>query len=383
MRVPLNISETRSSTLVSGRGSWKWLNDRVVKLQEQSVKIFILVDENTRRHCLPVFLKENPGLKNPEILTIAPGEISKSPETVFSLWNLLLEKMAVKNSLLINLGGGVVCDTGGFVASTFKRGIQFINVPTTMMAMADAGAGGKTAINLGNIKNAIGSFYLPQATVIWPGFLKTLEKSEILSGLAEVFKIAVVADPLFWDQLVMTDWTKFFSSAFDEKKKEKIIARAAELKSAIVEKDFSDTGHRAILNFGHTFGHAFEALSLQRDKKPLSHGRAVAAGILCESYLSMEYCGLLESEFEKIAGFFAQVFGYYPFSMDDFDEILMLMGQDKKNRNRTINLTLIKKPGLAVIKQPCSRTMIGEALDFYQTIPEKYIHADHKGKKTR
>jgi 3-dehydroquinate synthase len=378
MRFPLKIAESRSTVLVSGKGAWKWLNNFTGRHQEKSGQIFILVDENTRHHCLPVFLKKNPRLKHPVILTVAPGEKTKSPETVLSLWNSLSDNEAERNSILINLGGGVVCDTGGFVASTFKRGIQCINVPTTLMAMADAAVGGKTGINLGNIKNSIGSFYLPKATLICPLFLKTLDKPEILSGLAEIFKVTLVADRFFWDKIISTGWTELLSSSFDEKKWEKIIIRAAELKCAVVEKDFSDNGYRGILNFGHTFGHAFEALSLRRDRTPLPHGKAVASGILCECFLSMKYCGLREPDFEMITGFFTHVFGYYPISDGDFEEMLMLMGQDKKNRNGAINLTLIKKTGMAMVHQPCSRKMIREALDFYLTIPEKHPHAGRK-----
>ncbi len=372
MQFPIKVTETKTSTIFSGESAWVSLNDLIVKMQEKSQKTFILVDDCTERFCLPVFLSKLPGLQHPEILRISPGETSKTTEAAFLLWNKLSSGEAERDSILINLGGGVVSDLGGFVASTYKRGIPFINVPTTLMAMADAAIGGKTAINLQSIKNIVGSFYLPVATFIFPRFLKTLDNSNLLSGFAEIFKIALVADLSLCEYLNSLTFNQLLATSFDEKVWEELIARSISIKCKLVEMDFFDKKERAILNFGHTFGHAFEALSYQECHKPISHGWAVSMGILCESYLSVRYCGLTENDFAQISRLFLSTFGYYPLSDKDIPEILRYMNQDKKMSPGGLKFTLLKSPGKAVINQLCDKSSILDSLEFYRQINAKH-----------
>ena len=372
MQFPIKITETKTSTVFSGKSAWVSLNDLIGKMQEKSRKSFILVDDNTERFCLPVFLSEMPVLQDPEILRIKSGEVSKAPEVAFSLWNELLSLDANRYSLLINLGGGVVSDLGGFVASTYKRGIPFINVPTTLMAMADASIGGKTAINILSVKNVVGSFYLPAATFIYPGFLKTLDNTQLLSGLAEIFKIALVADQSFWEYLISPALSQLLAAPFEELIWEEFITRSASIKCKVVEMDFFEEDERAILNFGHTFGHALEALSYQKNHTVISHGYAVSMGILCESYLSMRYCGLPENDFTQISRLILSTFGYYPVSDNDIPEILRFMDQDKKKKQGVLNFTVLKSPGKALIKQPFDKSAILDSLEFYCQINAKH-----------
>jgi len=368
----IKITETKTSAIFSGKSVWGSLNELIKKMQEKSRKSFILVDDNTERFCMPVFLPEIPGLQNPEILKISSGEENKTPEVALSLWNELSSRGADRNSLLINLGGGVVCDLGGFVASTYKRGIPFINVPTTLLAMADASIGGKTAINLQSVKNTVGSFYLPAATFIYPGFLKTLDNSRLLSGLAEIFKIALVADKSLWEYLNSPTFSQLLVTSFDDMLWEELITRSANIKCKVVEMDFFEKNERAILNFGHTVGHALETLSYQENHEPVSHGWAVSMGILCESYLSRRYCGLTEDDFAAISMLLLSTFGYYPLTDKDIPEILRFMTKDKKMSNGVLNFTLLKSPGKAVINQPCDKSAILDSLEFYHQINVKH-----------
>lgn len=371
MRFPIKITETRTSEVFSGKDAWHALNDIIEELPEKNVKSFILVDDNTERFCLPLLLSHVPGLRNSVIMRICPGEISKTPETAAMLWNELAAMGAARDSLLINLGGGVVTDLGGFVASTYKRGIPFIHVPTTLMAMADAAIGGKSAVNLQKGKNAIGAFNLPLATTICPEFLKTLNHAELSNGLAEIFKIALVADQAFWEYLKSTEIKQLLSEPFDEQAWEEIISRSTAIKNRIVEKDFFDQHERALLNFGHTIGHVFETFSHQQNREQISHGRAVSMGILCECYLSMRCCGFSESDFAEITGLFLSVFDYYPLNNADIPEILGYMDQDKKVSHGMLNFTLLKHPGEGVIKQVCPQDLILESLEFYQQLNVK------------
>jgi 3-dehydroquinate synthase len=378
MQFPLKVTEERTSTVCSGETAWKDFIVIASKIQEHSGNSFILVDENTEKYCLPVFLSMTPGMAKFEVLRIKPGESSKSKETAAFLWDQLAAKGADRTSLLVNLGGGVVCDVGAFVASTFKRGIPCINIPTTLIAMTDAAIGGKTAINLNSVKNTIGTFYLPEATIIFPGFLKTLDQSEIRSGLAEIFKIGLVADRSFWEFLQRIKPGGLAEISSGDPFWEEVIQRAALLKCTVVEKDFYDRGARAILNFGHTFGHAFETLSHYPGHLPVSHGMAVAQGIICACFLSQRLSGLNEKEVPKIVELFLSVFGSMPVNETDIPEIIRLMEQDKKIREGIINFTLIRAPGEAVTGRTCSKDDIYDSLLFYMVVGRDYhSHEGH------
>jgi len=372
MQFPLMITETKISTVIAGSTAWDSLDQLVTELTRKDGKVFILTDDNTSRLCLPVLLAKVQGFQKAVMLNISPGESGKNPENAVSLWNALASAEAGRNSLLINLGGGVVSDLGGFVASTYKRGIPFINIPTTLMAMADAAIGGKTAINLQSVKNIVGSFYLPEATFLCPEFLSTLNKSHLLSGLAEIFKIALAADKPFWEYLNTLITGQLFTTPLNLPLWEELIARSAMIKCKIVEADFFEKDSRAVLNFGHTIGHAIESLSFRDKQMPLTHGEAIAIGILCESYLSMHQCGLEEKEFRRITQLFISTFGDYGITDKDIPVILGFLNQDKKIRDGIQYFTLISSPGKAMIKQPCDRDQIIRSLEFYRNLTSKH-----------
>ena len=237
-------------------------------------KKIILLDENTRRHCLPLL-----ETKNAELLEIESGEKNKHIQTCTQLWKTLIDLGADRHSLLINLGGGVICDIGGFVASTFKRGIDFIHIPTTLLAQADASVGGKTGVDFANLKNQVGVFSNPKAVFVFPQFLDTLDERQLRSGFAEIIKHALIRDKTLWHTIQSVDVN-------DRSGLTDVISQSLQIKNDIVTDDPFEKGLRKILNFGHTIGHAVESVSLRQHKKQLLHGEAVAIGMICEAYLS-------------------------------------------------------------------------------------------------
>ena len=242
-------------------------------------KKFLLVDENSFTHCVSEFIVQTDLTNDIEIIEIESGEENKTLEICQYIWQTFLDFNADRKTLLINLGGGVITDLGGFIASTYKRGIDFINVPTTLLAQIDASVGGKVGIDFNNFKNIIGVFNEPKLVVIYPYFLKTLNKRQMLSGYVEALKHGLIADKLYWKILQ----TGLLSDANNW---EKLIESSIEIKNNIVKNDFEENGERKKLNFGHTIGHAIESHSLKHDKFPLLHGEAIAIGIICEAYLS-------------------------------------------------------------------------------------------------
>ncbi|MDO4764216.1 MAG: 3-dehydroquinate synthase [Flavobacteriaceae bacterium] len=321
-------------------------------------KIFILVDENTHEHCLPILLG-NLEINIPfEIIEIEAGEESKNIQTTVQLWEILSEFEADRKALLLNLGGGVISDLGGFLASTYKRGIKFINIPTTLLAMVDASIGGKTGIDHQFLKNMIGTFALPEGVFIYPPFLKTLAERELRSGFAEMLKHGLIAHPKHWQQLISI-------SEFSAEEISNLIIQSAEIKSTIVSSDFKEENIRKILNFGHTIGHALESLFLKRET-PILHGEAVAIGMVCETYLSYLE-GFISEEIavhiiQNIQIFFPMM------SISEFsnEEILKIMLQDKKNTDGAINFSLITDIGKAQYNTPISLENIVLALEFYR-----------------
>jgi len=255
-------------------------------------KVFVLVDENTHELCLPSFMANIHGDYPYEIIEIEAGEIHKNIETCTQVWAALSELDGDRKSLLINLGGGVVTDLGGFVASAFKRGIAFINVPTTLLAMVDASVGGKTGVDLGVLKNQIGVINQPEMVLVIPSFLATLEERQLNSGFAEMLKHGLIQDAAYWEEL------KTFTS-FEEVKK--TIRHSILIKDAVVLKDPTEQNLRKVLNFGHTLGHAIESYFLDSpDHETLLHGEAIAVGMVLEGFLSKEITGLSEAECEAI-----------------------------------------------------------------------------------
>lgn len=320
-------------------------------------KIFVLVDENTKTHCLPLF---EPMFEKNEIdavFTIKPGEEYKNIETCTTLWNGLSNHGGDRKSLLINLGGGVITDLGGFVASTFKRGIDFINVPTTLLAMVDASIGGKTGVDLGVLKNQVGVINQPQMILVFPDFLDTLNSRQTRSGFAEMLKHGLIKDHNYWS--VLKD------SGLDAVKEH--IERSVALKSEVVQADPTEKGIRKILNFGHTVGHAIESYFLEHpDRKTLLHGEAIAVGMVIEAYFSHVLTGLSKVELHEIKQTFGQYFEQVEFNDTDIEIILDLLKHDKKNSHGNINYVLLKSIGKAVADVKVPASLFDEAFAYYK-----------------
>lgn len=330
-------------------------------LHEKSFsKIFILVDENTHEYCLPVLLGNMETDLGFEILEIEAGEEMKNIQTANQLWEILTEMQADRKALVINLGGGVITDMGGFVASTYKRGIQFINIPTTLLSMCDASIGGKTGIDLMHYKNMVGTFAFPEQIFIYPKFLQTLPFKELRSGFAEMLKHGLIADKNHWNQLTQIH-------KLDVEAVTPHIQTSMDIKQDVVEKDFHESNIRKTLNFGHTIGHAVESLCLQQGN-PILHGEAVAMGMIAEAHLA--YLENLISE-DDSKGIIENIQRYYPYlDISDFSDenITELLLNDKKNIDSKINFSLLSGIGSCTYDHQCSQKNILESLSFYRKL---------------
>jgi 3-dehydroquinate synthase len=322
-------------------------------------RFFILTDENTAIHCLPLVKSYFDGMDNFDIIEINAGEESKGIEFCIGIWKMLIDFGADRKSLLINLGGGVVSDMGGFVASTFKRGIDFVHVPTTLLSQVDASVGGKTGIDIDSIKNIIGTFTQPKAVFISYDFLKSLPARQILSGTAEMLKHGLITDAAFWEELKASDLT--IPSA-------ELIYWSIEIKNRIVLEDPHEHGIRKALNFGHTIGHAVETNSLINDKNPLTHGEAIAIGMICEAYLSYKKTGLSKDELDEIAKVINDLYPSYHIAETSHKALLALMLKDKKNQNGKINCTLLTNIGQFKLDNICSDNELCESLSYYASL---------------
>ncbi len=320
-------------------------------------KRYVLVDENTEKYCLPVFKERLPDIALNGIIRIPSGEENKEITQCIHIWKSLTELGADRDSVLLNLGGGVISDIGGFTAATYKRGMSFINIPTTLLGAIDAAIGGKTGIDFMNYKNQVGLFTDPVSVIIDTVFLKTLDDIYWQSGYAELLKYGLIMDRDLWQMLSgkkykeITDW-------------DPLIMKAAKDKVDIVRYDTREKGIRKILNFGHTIGHSIETLYLNRNK-PVTHGQAVAAGMICESYLSAhltelecnpqgEICETIDLNFERI-----------PLSEEDIPELLQLMKQDKKVRAGHFKFSLLRRLGKAIHDVEVEDDLVIKALKFY------------------
>jgi 3-dehydroquinate synthase len=327
----------------------------LLKKQKYS-QYFILCDENTIRHCLPLLISECKMLVDAEIFEIESGENSKSLVLCSQLWEALLNYNADKNAVIINLGGGVISDLGGFVASAYKRGIDFINIPTTLLAMADASVGGKTGIDHSGLKNVIGTITQPKGVFIDTVFLNTLQPRHLANGMAEVYKMALISDKKFWTQL---NTAKILD--------EKIIGKCVDLKNKIVKKDPADKSVRKTLNFGHTVGHAIESVLLASEIDIL-HGEAIIAGMLCESYLAHQKKLLSKKDFDEIVNILSKKFNLIPLPSLLFGEMIKAAMNDKKNDKQTIQCALINKIGSCKINVPVDPMKVLDALEFYNSL---------------
>lgn len=320
-------------------------------------KIFILVDSNTHKHCLPRLLSEMETNSEIEIIEVPQGENNKVIEIVVQVWETLSDLGATRNSLLINLGGGVITDMGGFIASTFMRGIKFINIPTTLLSQVDASVGGKNGINLNHIKNTIGTFTQPEMTLINSDFLLTLQDREFRSGLAEMFKHGLIHDKKHWQKL--TTLKEFKSELTLD-----MIEDSIHIKAEIVTQDPYEQGLRKILNFGHTVGHAIEGFYLGTPKE-LLHGEAIAVGMMIESILSFENEFISILDLNEIFFHLTRVFGKISIPADDIQSILDLMKHDKKNENGNINFSLINGIGQCKYNIVLPEVQIAAAIETY------------------
>lgn len=323
-------------------------------------KIFVLVDENTEKHCLPIFKQEINGEFDFKLLRITSGELHKNIETCMQAWNNLSDSDADRKSLLINLGGGVLTDLGGFVASTFKRGIDFVNIPTTLLAMVDASVGGKTGVDLGTLKNQIGVINQPEMVLVVPKFLKTLDERQLHSGFSEMLKHGLIHSVSYWEELKEV-------SGFEGL--DRLIYDSVVIKNEIVLKDPTEQNLRKILNFGHTLGHAIESHFLEdQSKKTLLHGEAIAVGMILEAYLSSRLTGLSRSALNDISKTFLSRYEKVEFSNEDVEIIVSLLKFDKKNSHGNINFVLLKSIGEASIDVKIQPDLFTEAFSYYKLL---------------
>lgn len=327
-------------------------------------RIFVLTDDTTRQKCWPL-IEDFIGLRGATVITIAPSDTHKNIESLVYVWRMMERGHATRHSLLINLGGGMVTDLGGFAASTFKRGIDFINIPTTLLAMVDASVGGKTGINLDNLKNEIGVFNDAKFVLLDTDFLKTLDDKNLRSGYAEMIKHGLISNEKNWAELMNFDLDNP-----DYKHLASMLDTSVRIKEHVVEEDPHEKGIRKALNFGHTFGHAFESFSLENAKEndiePILHGYAVAYGLICELYMSALKQGFPTEKMHQTVQYIRENYGSMPITCDDYPTLIEIMRHDKKNTAGVINFTLLSSIGEIHINQTATEEEIKQCLDFYR-----------------
>lgn len=342
-----------------GENGYDFLNRLIADRKYSS--IFILADSHSNEHCVSRFLPFLEVEIQIEIVEFDSGESSKNIETCVQIWNILTELGADRKSLIINVGGGVVTDLGGFVASTFKRGIDFVHVPTTLLAMVDASIGGKNGVDLGSLKNQIGVINVPQTVLVDTAYLETLPQNEMRSGLAEMLKHGLIHDKNYWEQFLDLQAIDF--ADFDA-----LIFRSIEIKNEIVMQDPTENGIRKALNFGHTLGHAIESYFLESEnKKTLLHGEAIAAGMILESYIGLRKSLLTAAEYAQIKYVLTDIFGRLTFAESDIEPILDLLIHDKKNEYGSVQFALLDGIGKIKINEKADNDLIGAAFDDYKS----------------
>jgi 3-dehydroquinate synthase len=323
-------------------------------------KVFLLTDQTAAGHCLPLIQTVLEEFSIRQVM-IPSGEENKNIQSVGLVWDFLSNNGADRKSLLINIGGGMLTDLGGFAASTFKRGLDFINIPTTLLAQVDASLGGKTGFNFNGLKNEIGVFMEPNSVIINTNFLKTIDHQNLLSGYAEMLKHGLIKSREHWDELLAYDMENIDYEALQE-----IIAHSVAVKEWHVLNDLTEQHIRKALNFGHTVGHAFESYAMKKGR-PILHGYAVVYGMIAELYLSVKQCGLGIDELNSISSWMIAKYGKFEIQESDYEALYQLMTHDKKNEGKRINFTLIPEIGKVEINVDCSKELIIEALNFYKS----------------
>ena len=322
-------------------------------------KIVVIVDENTHENCLPLFLSKVETTVEIDVIEIEAGEISKTIDVCTGVWEALSDLGLDRKSLVLNLGGGVVTDLGGFVACTFKRGIDYINIPTSLLAMVDASVGGKTGVDLGPLKNQIGVIAVGRMVIIDTEFLGTLPQNHVRSGLAEMLKHGLIRDRNYWDILISK--TELNLDDFDQ-----LIYDSVVIKNDIVEADPNEDSIRKFLNFGHTLGHAIESYFLDSDTKPeLLHGEAIAIGMILEAYISSKLLGLPTDDLAEIKTSILNIFGKVEILEEDYDETIELLKYDKKNSHGNINFVLLEAIGQPKYDCLVENDLIIESFKYY------------------
>ena len=318
--------------------------------------IFILVDENTFEHCYPKFIPNLVTNKRIEVIEIESGEINKNIETCVGVWNAITELGGDRKSILITLGGGVITDLGGFVASCFKRGIDFINIPTTLLSMVDASVGGKTGVDLGVLKNQIGLFANPEMVFVDITYLETVTDREIKSGTAEIIKYGITYDIKLFNEIKDNENLKISD----------LIFRSIEIKNEVVLQDPKEQNLRKILNFGHTLGHAIESFYLESEEKEnLTHGEAIAIGMVCELYMSLKLLGFPAEKLKEVKQVVLSIYNRTLLLKGDFPNIMALLKHDKKNINGQVNFVLLNDYEDFKLDCKVSETLIIESMEFY------------------
>ena len=325
-------------------------------------KLFVLVDKTTEQLCLPV-VSSFLCMEEAHPIAIGATDTHKTLDTLSHVWSELQRLGATRHSLMINLGGGMVTDLGGFAASTFKRGINYINIPTTLLSMVDASVGGKTGINFGGLKNEIGVFNNAHSVILDTTFLRTMDEENLLSGYAEMLKHGLISNEGMWAELLNFDVENITSTDLLEKLGT-MVSKSVAVKQDIVAEDPTEHGIRKALNLGHTAGHAFESLALKR--KAILHGYAVAYGLVVELYLCCVKTGFPQDKMRQTVTFIKEHYGRMPITCDDYPQLIELMHHDKKNAGNDINFTLLSDIGDIRINQTASEEEIKEALDFYR-----------------
>lgn len=324
-------------------------------------RLFVLTDTTTLRLCWPI-VSALPCFEGAQMITIGDTDDNKTLDSLAHVWTALQQGGATRHSLLVNLGGGMVTDLGGFAASTFKRGITYINIPTTLLSQVDASVGGKTGINFGGLKNEIGVFNCAASVILSSEFLRSLDHKNLLSGYAEMLKHGLISDEESWAELLRFDFDKG-QQTMDYDLLGAMVAKSVAIKERIVEADPTEKGLRKALNLGHTAGHAIESLAMEQGRTVL-HGYAVAWGLICELYLSAVKCGFPKDKLRQTVQFIKENYGIFAFDCKQYERLYEFMTHDKKNEGGIINFTLLGGIGDIRINQQATKEEIFEMLDF-------------------